>query len=794
MTLLSDIAIDPEEIESRRRARTWRLAAYELPLVRAIGSVFLSLAVFVQNESLLPDSGMGDWLLTTMVVAAWAIGSWIVLAAALRRNPPLDLTLAALAGDVLVWTFAIYHSGAEESWLFFIPLLRVADQVQTTFRRALGFALYGTALYAAMLAWVAFVQQRPLGASHALAKLVFLLFAGIYIALSARTAESRRSQLTNAVRVSRDLIRKLEEAHARAEEASAAKSEFVANMSHEMRTPLQGVIGMLQLASDDELPEATLRRLETARKSAETLMAMIDDVLDFSRIEARKLDLEPVYFPLRQLMTDTMKSVSSLAASKALTLSYYVHPETPETVWGDPVRLRQILFNLVGNAIKFTHEGEIAVQVSRVKEKIRFDVRDTGVGIAPAVRQRIFEPFTQEDSSLSRRYGGAGLGLSIVVRLLEAMGGTVDVSSEQGTGSVFSFTIPLPADAIGVTPQREPWESTLAGRSILIVEPAEMARGTIAQILRTRGVFASAFARASELPPQARFACAITADPSIPIHPQIVITSPLDHAPYPLQITRPVGERELLDAIARALGEPTRAPSYPLEPAFRASGGLRVLVVDDNEVNREIVSEMLLRLGHDVTRAADGEAALAILQGRAFDAVFMDVQLPGIDGLEVTRRFRAMPRSTPVIGLTAHTSREDRDRCLAAGMSAVLTKPVVAKQLEAALESVATRDALAEITGGNPALLARVRDAFARQTPELLGGIRDALARGDSEALARHAHKLKGSVSYFEGRAVVLAREIESAAKAGELARAAGLLPDLEIAIDAVSDVLGVQR
>ena len=790
----TDIAISSEEIESGRRARTWRLAAYELPLVRAIGSLFLLLAVHVHNEYLLQQASPRGWMLTTIVVTAWALASWLAIVAALRREPPVDLTLPALAGDLLVWTFAIYHSGAEASWLFFIPLLRVADQVQTTFRRALGFALYGTGCYGAMLAWVALVDGRPLATAPALAKLTFLLIAGIYIALSARTAESRRVQLTDAVRVSRDLIRKLEEAHARAEEASAAKSEFVANMSHEMRTPLQGVIGMLQLAMDDDLPEATIRRLATARGSAETLMGMVDDVLDFSRIEARKLDLEPVYFPLRQLMTDTMKSVASLAASKRLTLSYYVHPECPETVWGDPVRLRQVLFNLVGNAVKFTHEGEVAVQVSRVNEKIRFDVRDTGVGIAPAVRQRIFEPFTQEDSSLSRRYGGAGLGLSIVVRLLEAMGGTVDVSSEQGRGSVFSFTIPLPADAIGAAPQREPWESTLAGRSILIIEPAEMARATLAQILRTRGVFASAFGRAADVPQHARFACAVTADRAIDVHPQIVITSPLDAATHPLQVTRPVGECELLDAVAAALGETTRATQYALEPAFRMHGGLRVLVVDDNQVNREVIAEMLRRLGHDVTTAADGEQALATLTANSFDAVFMDVQLPGIDGLEVTRRFRTMARATPVIALTAHTGRADRDRCLAAGMSAVLTKPVVALQLEAALQSLVTRDAITELTGGNPALLARVRDAFARQTPELLGGMRDALARGDGEALARHAHTLKGSVSYFEGRAVVLAREIETAARAGELTKAAGLLPDLEIALEAVSDVLGVQR
>ncbi|HEX2061338.1 MAG TPA: ATP-binding protein, partial [Thermoanaerobaculia bacterium] len=538
---------DPQSIESHRRERTWRLAVVELPLVRAAGSILLSLAVYLNNRYLVPSATTEAWLVTTGLVAAWAIVSWALLALFLRRDPPRDLTLFTLAGDVPVWTFAIYASGAEASFLFFIGLLRVADQVQTTFRRACGFALFATGCYAAMLLWVVTVDGRPIALPVALAKLAFILFAGIYIALAARTAESRRERLTESVRVQRELIRKLGEAHTRAEEASAAKSEFVANMSHEMRTPLQGVIGMLQLAIDDNPSEATVRRLETARRSAETLMAMIDDVLDFSRIEARKLDLEPVYFSLRQLMTETMKSVAALAAAKKLTLSYYVHPDCPETVWGDAVRLRQILVNLVGNAIKFTHEGEIAVHAARAGAKIRFDVRDTGVGIAPAVRQRIFEPFTQEDSSLSRRYGGAGLGLSIVVRLLEAMGGTVAVSSEPGTGSVFSFTIPLPADAVGAAPDRQPWESALAGRSILIVEPAEMARGTMAEILRARGVFASAFGRAADAP-QGRFACAVTSDPSVRVQPQVLITSPLEHAGDAIHVTRPVGERELLDA------------------------------------------------------------------------------------------------------------------------------------------------------------------------------------------------------------------------------------------------------
>jgi signal transduction histidine kinase/CheY-like chemotaxis protein len=796
---MTNLSVDPMEIENRRRTRTWRLAAVELPRLRVAGSVLLSLAVYLNNHSILHAplaAPIDGWLATTVVVGVYALLSWALLALFLLRNPPVDLTLLMLFGDLPVWTFAIYHSGAEASWLFFILLLRVADQVQTTFRRAVAFAIGGAACYATMLAWVLLVDGRPIDVPAAMTKLTFILFAGIYVSLAARTAETRRARLTESVRVSRDLIRRLEDAHARAEEASAAKSEFVANMSHEMRTPLQGVIGMLQLAIEDDRSEESVRRLEAARRSAETLMAMIDDVLDFSRIEARKLELEPVYFSLRQFVSDTMKSVGVIAAAKRLTLSYIVQGDVADNVWGDPLRLRQILVNLVGNAIKFTHEGEIAVLVSRAgtygaDHRVRFDVRDTGVGIAPALRQRIFEPFTQADSTHARRYGGAGLGLSIVVRLLEAMGGSVDVASDEGAGSVFSFDIPLPSDVVGTTPPRQAWENALVGMSILIVEPAEMARATIKEILRGRGVFASAFARSAEAP-AGRFACAVTADPTVQVQPQVLITSPLQHSDHPIQVTRPIGERELIDAIGVALGLTKRAPEFTLEPAFRSQKALRVLLVDDSDVNREVLSEMLRRLGHEATVAADGESALAMLSTTTFDVIFMDVQLPAIDGLEVTRRFRAAGGTTPIIALTAHTSREDRDRCLAAGMNLVVTKPVAAPQLATAIESATRRESIVDVVGGNTALLARVRDAFARQTPELLGGMRDALARGDTDALARHAHKLKGSLSYFPGeRGSAIARDIELAAKSGDITRAASRLPELEKAVAELSEVLG---
>jgi CheY-like chemotaxis protein/anti-sigma regulatory factor (Ser/Thr protein kinase) len=583
------------------------------------------------------------------------------------------------------------------------------------------------------------------------------------------------------VRVSRDLIRRLEDAQAHAEEASAAKSEFVANVSHEMRTPLQAVIGILQLSIEDATSEKTMRRLDTARQSAETLLSMIDDVLDFARIEARKLELEPVYFELRRTVAETMKSLGVIAASKKLTLSYLVQVDVPEVVWGDALRLRQILVNLVGNAIKFTHDGEIALHVFRDTKGVRFDVRDTGVGIAPAVRQRIFEPFTQGDS---RRNAGAGLGLSIVVRLLEAMGGSVQVASQPGTGSVFSFTIPLTADPIGTSIDRRPWESALPGRAVLIVEPADYARAAIAETLRSRGIFASAYARASDVP-RGRFACAVTADPNVFVEPRVVITSPLETKQYPLQLMRPIGERELLEAIGIALGLTTASAEVVLTPRPTNVQPVRALLVDDNEVNREILGEMLRRLGHTVTLAADGEEAMALLATRTFDVIFSDVQLPHIDGIQLTRRFREAGGRTPIIALTAHSARDERERCLAAGMNLVLTKPVDSTQLANAIEATTPHESpVGAIIGDNAALLARLREAFERQTPQLIAGMRDAVARGDADALARHAHKLKGSLSYFPGRGETLAREVEGAARAGELNRAAGLIPDIESAVE----------
>ncbi|HVS32735.1 MAG TPA: ATP-binding protein [Thermoanaerobaculia bacterium] len=792
---MSRLATDPAEIERLRRGSHWRLAVREIPLLRVIGLTFLSFGVFLNNRYFLGETSLQSWARTTVVLAVYGALAWLLTSFFYRRGR--DLTVFFLIVDVLVWTYVIYVSGAERSWLFFIVLIRVADQTQTNFRRCLAFALFGTLSYAGMLAWVQVVDGRPLPVSVVAVKLLFVGLAGIYIALSAKTAERRRAQAASAIRMARDSIRQLEEnsrelrdARGRAEEASAAKSEFLANMSHEMRTPLHGVIGMLQLAIDDEESPRRMRQLEMARRSAESLLATIDDILDFSKIEARKLELEPVYFSMRNLLFETMKPLGVTAAAKDLVLALGVAPDVPDNVWGDPVRIRQILVNLVGNAIKFTDSGEIAVRVAAAEDAIRFEVRDTGMGIPEDKRQAIFEPFEQGDTSSTRRAGGTGLGLSIVSRLVEAMGGSIDVRSEPGRGSTFSFVLGLQSDAIGSAPRHAAWETALAGKNVAVIDPNATSRTFIVEMLSTRDMIVSAFATPSEMP-RKQYACAVTADEYTEVAPAIVITSPLEHiSDDRLRVTRPVTERELIDAVGAALG-------LVRSPVVRASGGgfrrpdaMRVLVAEDNLINQEFAAEAVRRLGHDVKLAQDGETALAMMRREIFDLVLMDVQMPKLDGLHATQLYRETEPSsihTPIIALTAHTSREDRQRCLEAGMDAVLTKPIDLKQLEQVVRSVTGSDPIIDAVGGNRKLLARVGDAFAKQTPEILKAMRLSIERKDGPSLFKEAHTMKGAVSNFGADpSVDLSLMIETAAMEKDFARAAALVGRLEAAVIAL--------
>jgi two-component system sensor histidine kinase/response regulator len=791
------VAIQPDDIDRRKLERSMHLATFEIPLLRLIGSIFLTLGVYLNDRFFLDQPQILPWTTVGIVLGVYTVVSTIVLRLFYERALPFDLNLLFLIVDVPLWTFCVYSSGAERSWLFFVLLMRVADQTQTTFRRCLGFAALVTFCYGSLLLWVIFVDGRPIDAATVIVKIVFIAFAGLYIALTARTAEVRRAQMGGAIRVSRDLIRQLEEysvavreARSRAEAASAAKSEFLANMSHEMRTPLHGILGMLQLLREGDRTPSRIRQLDLARHSAEALLGTIDDILDFAKIEARKIDLEPVYFGLRDLLTDTMKPLGVTSAQKGLSLAFLVDSDVPETVWGDPLRLRQVLVNLVGNAVKFTHSGEIATRVSRLASDdrrviLQFDVRDTGIGIDPEKKTAIFQPFTQADSSHSRRFGGTGLGLAIVARLVEAMSGSIAVSSHIGKGSSFTFTITLETDRGHAAPRREPWESDLKGKRVLIAEANESARQFMGEMLRARGVSVEEVSSIKD-EHRSAFDCILTAGKEVLRAPVIRIVSPLaESADDRLQLVRPVGERELIDTLGLALGLTETIEHEAPVSAITADRPLRVLVAEDNVVNQEFASEVLQRLGHNVVVAADGREALDRLANDSFDLVLMDVQMPDLDGLEVTRRARARGVRTKIVALTAHTRREDRDRCVDAGMDGVLTKPIDARQLGDILRTtVPENDPIMDAVDGNRRLLARVNEAFAKQTPAAIETIRRAIERHDADSLFHAAHKLKGSVSNFPGvPALELAIQLEHAAREADFENAQALAPLLENAL-----------
>ncbi len=800
---MTDLRTRTGPIQRLKEERARQLNAVEVPILRCTGSAFISLGVFLNNTLLLGNSALVPWLTITIILTVYCVVSWVVLAT-WYGNVSVDLALLFLILDVPIWTLAIYFSGAEQSWLYFILFMRVADQTQTSVARCFGFAAFGTLCYAAMLGWVVLIDHRALMTSAALVKLIFIFCGGLYIALSARGSEQRRAALSGAVRMARELVRKLErqsvelrDARGRAEEASAAKSEFLANMSHEMRTPLHGILGMLQLLIDSETLPERVRQLEMARRSAESLLATIGDILDFSKIEARALELEPVYFSMRELVTDTVKAIGISAAERHLALAFSVAPDVPDRVWGDPLRLRQVMVNLLGNAVKFTKVGEVVVRVrcgavGADSATIVFEVSDTGIGIDPRKRELIFRPFAQADASQSRRYGGTGLGLAIVARLLEAMGGEITLESEPGKGSTFRFSVTLPCEPAAATAPPE-WEAQLAGTRILVVEPEATSRAIVAGILRAHHLECDAYATLADAgarPLHQSYDCIVADAPIVgAVIPLVRIASPLSTtSEVGVTVTRPIGERELLDAIGIALGLTERGMTFTLERRVDAEGMLHVLVVDDHPVNQEFAIEALRRLGHRVTPANNGDEALRLLGQQKFDLVLLDLQMPGIDGLEVARRFRGVerPPRTPIVALTAHTTRETRERCMAAGFDSVLTKPVSQPALAAVLrgstpdEAAAENDVLTAV-GGNMKLLARVRDAFVEQTPRLLQAIRDAIGTRDSRTIYEKAHTLKGAVSNFGvADAVHAASEIEKAGKEEAIDRAAELLPLLE--------------
>jgi len=649
---------------------------------------------------------------------------------------------------------------------------------------------------------------------------------------------SDRKAAEAAMREARDL----------AERVARARSAFLANMSHEIRTPMNAVLGFVELVLDTELAPEQRRALELVRTSSEALLTILNDILDYSKIEAEHLELESIPFDLPKVVHATATLLAVRAREKHLELTVDVPPDVPQMVRGDPTRVRQVLMNLIGNAIKFTEEGQVDVSASVTQRDsdaaaVQFRVHDTGIGIPEEQLGTIFQEFTQADASMTRRYGGTGLGLAISRRLVALMGGELAVTSEVGSGSEFSFTLRLPLEAAQAAARAT---VSLGGRRLLVVDDNETNRRIVRDMLGAEGMAVHEAPRAdaglealrraarartpydlaildAQMPDQDGFelATAIRADGALTETRLLILTSAGQRGDgercrqlgIQAYLTKPIARADLVEAVGTVLAGTASAPGgadlVTRHSIAESRHALRILLAEDNPVNQQVATAMLLKRGHQVDVVGNGREAVDAVAKESYDLVLMDIQMPEMDGFEATEKIRALPqgRTLPIIALTAHALSGERERCLARGMSGYLAKPFKAHDLFTAVEGRGAQPADSAAAPAPAVDLAAFRrtmeeagaaeavdgilETFVATLPQRLEALVAAASGTDAEPLQRAAHAFKSAAGTIgAGHLAALLEETERAAQGGDVAGARDKLEHIQGEAQVVLDYI----
>ena len=858
---IPDVVVDGNFPRAPAAERVGLHAAFALPILR--GADVVGAMEFFSREIREPDAALLETMTTVGAqVGLFAAGRWAAdeLDAFFNLSPDL-LCVASLDGSFLrvnkAWPRVLGYDEAELRSAPYIDFVHPDDRTATL--QAMSQLTTGVHLIN--------FQNRYRTRDGAYRWFEWSatpsVERGVVYAAARDITDRKKAEATmrQSAEELKELVRELEVARQKAESAAVAKGEFLANMSHEIRTPMNAVIGMTGLALQTRLTPRQREYIRTANDSAEALLTVLNDILDVSKIEARRLALDAAPFSLRDTVEEAVRLFAPRAHEKRLELACHILPDVPDGLVGDAGRLRQVLVNLVGNAVKFTDAGDVVVEVAAEtvtadEAVLRFSVSDTGIGIPQDAQRRIFGAFVQADASTTRRFGGTGLGLTISAHLVEMMGGRIWVTSEEARGSRFQFDAHFGRHSNPVL--ERPSESTLRDLHVLVVDDNATNRTILAEVIGNWGMNVTSADSATAAVMAMRNAIAVNrpfdlvlTDAMMPdvdgfsLARQIAADDMLSHAKVIMltsasaaarrprgldrmivsQLTKPVKQSDLMDAILDAFARDDRRASTDLRPVSPRpmNRRLRILLAEDNPTNQRLVTLLLEQQRHRITTVDNGKEAADRAAKEPFDLVLMDVQMPEMDGFQATAAIRERERDqgihTPIIAMTAHAMAGDRERCLTAGMDAYLAKPLRPEDLMATIaqffptsapspaerrgdEGGGTPDAvsideaalLADF-GDSRTVLVEVIGVFLNDAPACLGRIRAAAASDDAAALAAASHALKGSVGLFsKGAAYEAARALEQAAKAGDPSARDARMRDVDSALTQLCTALEAIR